>query len=437
MIFKANNLSKQVSELALPAGVGFLFHTFFNLTDNFYAGMVSTTALAALSLSFPLFFALIAAGSGLGQGTTAILSKLIGAGKSEEAGCYMADALSLGLIISVVVGGLGLILQEGAFTLLGAEQGEYLTQCTEYMSVIFLGAPTIVLASIFNGALQATGDTKSFRNWLIAGAIANIFLDPLFMFGFDWGLAGAAFATMLVELSGTVYLAYKLRGRLPFDFVRKPNVSRYFVLLRQGVPAIFGMLTITLGAFVITYFVSGFGKEAVAAYGAALRIEQMVILPAVGINYAVLALVGRYFGKRDLKQIKSVIKEAFILGFKLVVPAALIMLLFRRPVLGLFASSEEVLSLGADYLVWASAVSLVYLGLFILASAFQGLQRPEYSLIIGLLRQVAFPLALIPFLLNIDYQLSSIWLGIFLVNFIALLISAFLLRRIIGGLDFD
>ena len=194
-----------VWRIALPASVGMLFNTLFNFVDTYCAALLSTDALAALSLSFPLFFLLIAVGSGLSQGATALIANFLGANDTATA----RHVFSQSILFAVGAGGLlsliGLLIAPSIFRLLGAE-GSYLTTALAYMNVILAGGIFFVLSMAINSGLAGQGETRPYRNFLIIGFVANCVLNPLLMWGWiglpALGVSGVALATVIVQIGG-------------------------------------------------------------------------------------------------------------------------------------------------------------------------------------------------------------------------------------------
>ncbi len=167
---------------AIPASIGFLFHTVFNITDTYFAGLIGTQALAALSLSFPVFFVIIAMGSGLQTGATACIATALGKGDKPQARILAAQSLLMGIIAGGALTIVGYTISPALFNLLGAE-GAYLEDCLAYMQPIFGGTALFTILYMENAILNAQGDTVSFRNFLMIGALLNVGLDPWFIHG--------------------------------------------------------------------------------------------------------------------------------------------------------------------------------------------------------------------------------------------------------------
>ena len=207
-------IPRLIRQIAIPASVGVFFSTMFNVVDTLFAGLDSTDALAALAVSFPIFFIIIALGAGIGQGTTALIANATGEGDLHKAHHLSLQSISFGILLSVPLTLLGLWSAPFLFRFLGAEE-RHLSLSLAYMNVILSGFLFFLLQSILNATLQAQGNTRTFRNVLIVGCLANLVLDPWFMFGGfglpAMGIRGIALATILIQMCGAIYLLYKVQ----------------------------------------------------------------------------------------------------------------------------------------------------------------------------------------------------------------------------------
>ncbi len=387
-----------VRRIAIPASVGFFFNTMFNFVDTYCAGLISTDALAALSLSFPVFFIILSAGSGLSQGTTALMANALGRKDQAAAHHIFAQAISFACLIGLLLSAVGLLTMRSLFQLLGAE-GQYLDIALSFMRVTLYGGVFFILQMTLNAALNAHGNTRLYRNVLIGAFLANCVLNPVLMFGWTGlpplGVAGIALATVLVQIGGCIVLWRGIRRHdfgPPLDFARfKPHPALLRQIAGQAVPAALNMLTVALGIFVITWFVKHFGKEAVAAYGIATRIEQVVLLPTIGLNFAVLSLVGQNNGAGRLDRVSDAWHTCLRYGVGLMLAGGVLVYVTRHSAMRWFTLDQGVIRHGADYLSVAALTLCAYPILFQTVFLLQGLKRPAYGLWIGLYRQILAP----------------------------------------------
>ena len=192
-----------LKKIAIPASTGTLFQTLYNIVDTFFAGKISANALAAIAKSFPLYFIIIATGVGIVSASNALISNSLGAKDDRTASLYVAQSLLYSVIVSIVVTMIGLSFSDDLLRFMGSDQ-ETIKLATDYLDVIFFATFIFLIQISLNGALNAQGDTKSYRNVLIVSFFLNIGLNPLFIFGLGpipaFGLAGLAFATVIAQL---------------------------------------------------------------------------------------------------------------------------------------------------------------------------------------------------------------------------------------------
>jgi putative MATE family efflux protein len=417
--------------IALPAGVGMFFNTLINFVDTYCAGLLSTDALAALSLSFPLFFLLVAVGSGLAQGTTALLANALGANDAETAGRIFAQSLIFAIATGTLFSVGGIMGAPWLFRWLGATTA-YLSMTLAYMNVILAGGVLLILTMTINSALAAQGETRPYRNFLIGGFVANCVLNPVFMWGMaglpPFGVAGIALATVLVQMGGCVFLWRRVRQNERFQSLPpalfRPDPATLRQIAAQSVPAAANMMTIALGILVMVWFVKHFGKEAIAAVGIATRIEQIVLMPAIGLSTAMLSLVGQNHGAGFPHRVREAWFKNVQYGMGLMLAGGLIIGVFGKWVMEFFTDDPAVIAHGGDYLRTAAFTLAAYPPIFVTVFMMQGLKRPGYGLWIGLYRQVAAPVLVIQTLVfTLGWGLWGVWWGICLVTWSAALFS--------------
>jgi putative MATE family efflux protein len=311
------------------------------------------------------------------------------------------------------------------------------------MDVIFYGSPFFFVNYVLNSGLSASGDTRSFRNFLVVGFFLNLALDPWFMFGGfgipTLGLPGIALATVSVQAAGNCYLAAKLHKTGLLSGFRLssliPRKRIYQDLALQGIPASLNMLTVALGVFVITWFLSRFGRDAVAAYGIATRLEQTALLPVMGLNISTLTLVAQNTGARLMARVEKTVGYALGTGIVITIPLGITVFLLSEKLMGLFSSDLRVIAIGASYLRIAAFVFCAYVILYINVFALQGMKKPLISIWIGLLRQFVAPVPVFWLLsIHFGWGIHGIWWGILLITWTAAIISLYYVRRSIRSL---
>lgn len=431
-----------IKKIALPVSIGFFFNTMYNVIDTYYGGKISTEALAALSLSFPIYFLIIIFDSGTSTGITALISNMIGEGNKEKAKEYVGQGISYSIIVSIILTILGLVFSPFLFRLLGAS-GEYLNTALLFMDTIFYGSIFFMLISVINSVLQATGNTTTYRNFLIAGFLLNFIFDPWFLYGGlgvpALGIRGIAMGTVTVEFLGCIYIFLKalktgLISKETFGYM-KPEFKAIREIAAQAIPASLNMATIGIGIFVITYFISNFGENAVAAYGIATRVEQITLLPTIGLTIAALSIIGQNNGAKKFQRIKETLRLCIRYGLTMMFIGAILIFFLRKYLMEIFTQNPAVLLIGTHYLLFACLTFLAYALLFINVSALQGMKKPMYAVWIGLYRQIVAPIIVFSFLVKIfNWGIDGVWWGVVLITWSAAIITLFYARYVLKRL---
>ena len=403
-----------LKRVTIPASTGSLFQTFYNLVDTWFAGKISAEAIGAIAKSFPIYFVIVAVGVGISAATNACIGNLLGEKKAKKASLLIAQSVVFAVTISIIVTLIGLNSSNFLLSILGSnEQSISLTR--EYLDIIFYGTCIVLIQTSLNGTLNAQGDTRSYRNVLIFSFFLNIFLNPLFIWGYGivpaFGISGLAIATIISQLIGALYLLYKVNSCKLKKYLKIrcfiPKIGLIKELLEQSLPIMFSMLLIGVGIFNVLYFIGQFGELAAAGYGAALRIEQVFLLPVIGLNTAVLSIGGQNFGAKNFDRIRELYKKALLFGSSFMICAGLIIFFNAEYFVSLFTDNTEVIKHGVVYLQIAALIGPIYPVFFITTAVFQALKKPIYSLYLSILRLTAFPFLCLWYVINIrggDYE---------------------------------
>lgn len=433
------SIPKLIRQISIPASTGFFFYTMYNVVDTYFAGLISTLTLSALSLSFSVFFIIIATGNGISTGTTALIANALGAGDREKAELLGIQGISFGILTSMILTFAGIRISPFLFSVLGASDN-YLEISSKYMDTIFLGTLFFMLQYMLNSVLNALGDTRSLRNFLVVGFLLNMVFDPWFIFGGlgipPLGIVGIALATVLIQLIGCLYLGFKVykTGLISQKVLGEifPKYEYFREIGRQGFPASINMFTIGIGIFVITYFVGKFGNEAVAAYGIGMRIEQIVLIPTIGLNTATLSIVAQNNGAKLFGRINETLSTALRYGGILMSLGTICVFFFSEYLMAFFSDDAHVVEIGSVYLKIDALVLYAYVILFVNIAALQGIKRPMFAIWMGIFRQIIAPIILFYILTRIlDFRLMGIWWGIFTITWSSAIFTIFYSRTIL------
>ena len=404
-------------KLAMPAMVGFFFHTVFNITDTIFAGMISTQALAALSLSGSIFFMVLAIGIGMSEAVTSVVGNAFGKKDIQKAEQIVLNSIVFAAIISLLLTFFSLIGVPYLVDALG--DPSYTQETYDYINPILYGAFLFIASFFLNAILNATGDTKSFRNILIFTAFLNILLDYIFVKIFNLGVGSIAYATLIAEAITAIYLLYKVRRSKIWSGISKLKLNFGIMkeLLKQGFPPSINMFMMAFGMYIITYFVAPFGKEAVGALGIGMKVEQIFLMPIVGLNVATLAIISQNNGAMAYERIPDTVRLAIRYGWIISTVGVASFLLFGEFLASIMTSDPLVIKEAALYLRVEGIAAYGFVVIFVYVAMLQGIAKPAIIFPLSIYRQVIAPVILFAILSYFEFGILSMWIGLDLMIF--------------------
>ena len=432
-----DNITALIKKIAVPASIGTFFQTMYNLVDSKFAGLISPEALTAIVKSFPIYLIIVAASIGISAGTTALISHTLGKKDHEKASVLFAQSILVALLITLIVTFIGIISMKEILIILKSNE-QIISYALDYMKIIFSGSIIIFLLVTMNASLVSRGDTKSYRNVLIFSFFLNIFLNPLFIYGFyvvpAMGISGIALATIVSELVGLIYIIYKLNKTEIRKYISlecfKPKKDLILDILRQAVPSGLSMGMVGLGVFILIYLVSSYGEFSAGGYGTGVRFEQLFLLPILGLNTATLSLVGQNFGANNLERIKEIYFLALKYGVGLMVISGLMIFASSPYVMSFFSSNIEIIYYGTAYLKIAAIAGPCYPVFYISSALLQGLQKPTHAMIINLLRMIFIPLVILaPAVLIFGISYIEMFTCLLIINYTFALMIIFYCKK--------
>lgn len=430
-------VNRLIITLAVPAGTAMMFNTLYNVTGTFFAGTISMSAVAGLSMSFLLYLSIVGIGLGFGSALTALIGNSLGAGREFLARIYAAKGVIFVLMFAIVMGTFGFFIAPKLLVFLGAND-EFLDEALEYIRVIFLASPFFLLIKSLNGILVALGDTKTYRNWLFYGFFINMAFCFINVKILDLDVGGIAFATASVQFLGAIFLFVKVykSGMINFSSLKifLPDARIYAKILKQAVPACLNYLSMSLGGLVLLKFISLYGTSAVAGYGIALRIEQIVVLPTIGIAAAVLSVISRNFGAREYARVQECYKNALRILLYYCLFACAFCVLCGSYIVRLFDANAQVVYVAQSYLLVNSFAYIGYGVINVSGSALQAVKRPSMVFVLNAIRQLVLQICLYSFVVfvlkgDITYIWRAMFFNVYLIAGCFLLWTIFVLRR--------
>ena len=393
-----DEVSLLVRKLALPASVGTLFQTLYTIVDTFYAGKISPEALSALSKSFPIYFLIIATSIGVTVAGTSLIGSSIGEKNEKNVLSYFGNVIIYSIIISVVVSILGFAFGEKIFLLMNSSQ-EVTILGLEYTNVIFLGTILFILVVALNSFLHAEGDTKTYRNVLIFSFFLNIILNPIFIFGFLFipplGITGIGIATLIAQFVSLLVILIKILNNQRIKKITLDNFKAKFFFLKniffQSMPITIAILGYSIAATVVFTYVGLFGEYAVAGYGSATRIEQVVLLPILGINTAIISIIAQNIGAKYYDRVEQSYFTSIKYGLFIMLIAGLVIFISADIVPKFFSSNPDVIMHGSMYLKISAFILPAYPIFFLSNGFFMALKKSEKAMVNNIARNVIVP----------------------------------------------
>ena len=393
-----DEVSLLVRKLAVPASVGTLFQTLYTIVDTFYAGKISPEALSALSKSFPIYFLIIATSIGVTVAGTSLIGSSIGEKNEKNVLSYFGNVIIYSIIISVVVSILGFAFGEKIFLLMNSSQ-EVTILGLEYINVIFLGTILFILVVALNSFLHAEGDTKTYRNVLIFSFFLNIILNPIFIFGFLFipplGITGIGIATLIAQFVSLLVILIKILNNQRIKQITLDHFKAKFFFLKniffQSMPITIAILGYSIAATVVFTYVGLFGEYAVAGYGSATRIEQVVLLPILGINTAIISIIAQNIGAKYYDRVEQSYFTSIKYGLFIMLISGVVIFISADIVPKFFSSNPDVIMHGSMYLKISAFILPAYPIFFLSNGFFMALKKSEKAMVNNIARNVIVP----------------------------------------------
>ena len=364
MDFTSGALLKQLVTFSGPIMVANLLQASYQLVDNLWVGnLLGAQALGAVALSSTLIFTVLSFVIGMNNAALTILSQQ--RGRRDEAGLkrYLNAFVVILFAGSLVLGAAGFFLSDLLLQVMGTP-GEILASAREYLQITFLGMVFLFGYNFISTVLRAMGDSKTPMRFVTLAVILNAVLDPVFIHTFGWGIRGAAVATVVSQGAAFVYGGmHILRRRLvPVQVPRLPSGRELRTILGLGIPAGLQMAVISAGAAAVMSVVAGFGPDVVGGFGAAQRLDSLIMLPAQALGISVSSMAGQNIGRQNWRRVGQIARIAVLYNLAIIVAIALIVILVADGAIALFVGDGAAADFGARY-VRVVALCYPFLGI--------------------------------------------------------------------------
>lgn len=432
-------VNRLLISMSLPMMISMLVQALYNIIDSIFVSRINENALTAVSLAFPLQSLMIAFGVGTGVGINALLSRALGEKDSEKVNKAAVNGIFLDGVNFVIFLLIGLFAAT-PFYLSQTGDAEIFSYGKQYLSIVCCCSLGMFTQFVFERLLQSTG--KTFYTMLTQGmgALINIILDPIFIFGYfglpAMGVAGAAIATVIGQtVAGIAAVAVNLKKnteiKLQFRGFR-PDMAIIGEIYKVGVPSIIMQSIGSLMTYGMNQILLAFTSTAATVFGVYFKLQSFVFMPIFGLNNGMVPIVAYNFGARNKERLTRTVKLSMVYAVCLMAAGFLVFQIFPAQLFAMFDASETMLAIGVPALRIIS-LSFVLAGFGIVSgSVFQALGNGVYSLIVSVARQL---LVLLPvaFLLSLTGNLNAVWWAFPIAELVSFGVSVFFLIRIYRG----
>jgi putative MATE family efflux protein len=423
-------LNSLLLKLSLPAFVGMVVMAAYNIVDTIFVGHgVGPLAIAGLTIIFPIQMINTALAIALGLGGASIISRRLGEKNFKAARDAAGNALSLSVLTGLLLSYFGWFFLDEVLFLFGATV-EIMPYAMDYFSIVLFGSPFISFAMAGNNVIRAEGNAKMAMYTMILSAGTNIILDPIFIFGLNLGIRGAAWATIISQIAAALFVYYYfssgkslIRLTIKSLYIKTAIVKE---ILAIGASSLVRQASGSVVAALVNHLLAKYGGDmAIAAYGLILRVMMFAFMPMFGVVQGVQPIIGYNYGARNFKRVRDSVKLAMKVTTVIAFSAFIIFMFFAEWIYMLFTTNDELITIGSAATRFVM-IALPLVGVqMIMGAFFQSLGKAAASLIITTSRQVLY---VIPFLMLLSYYLGvdGIWLTFPVADILSLLTASIL-----------
>jgi putative MATE family efflux protein len=348
------NPYKSMWKMAMPIIAGMMVQTLFNVVDIMFIGWLGADEVTAVAFVSPLFFIIIGLGVGIGTGTTATIAQYIGQKDKENAEKTASQTILIGFLSTIFLTVLGVIYGERLLSILGAE-GEILSIAYSYLRILTFGLGLVIFSMFFRAILAGEGETKIPMIIGLIGTVLNLILDPILIFTFDYGVRGAAFATIISQIAmvaSYLFIIFVKKSTYISFNIRNLSLDNYIIskIFQIGIPSSLSMLIISFGQVVMNKILVNYSTEAVAAYQIVSRLDMLLFMPILGIAISLTTIVGMFYGAKEYKKLLSVVYYGINRAVIITTISVILFFMLAKNILPIFSSNLMVIDIGVTYL---------------------------------------------------------------------------------------
>ena len=430
-------IPKLLITMSLPMIASMLVQALYNIVDSMFVAQLNENALTAVSLAFPIQNLMIAVAAGTGVGINALLSRSLGEKQFDTANTIARNGILLGVLSSLVFAIAG-IFGSRLFFEIQTEDAQIIEYGTQYMSVITIASIGIFMQITFERLMQSTGKTIFNMITQGLGAIINIILDPILIFGWfglpAMGVTGAAVATVIGQIIAAmlgILFNWKYNKEIHVSFKGfRPCGKTIGNIYKIGVPSIIMQSIGSLTTFGMNNILLMFSSTAATVFGVYFKLQSFIFMPVFGLTNGMIPIIAYNYGARNKKRIYQTMKLSVVMAVSIMAVGVVIFQTIPATLLGLFEASDHMLSIGVPALR-AISLSFVFAGFCIICSAtFQALGNGVYSMLMSFARQIVVILP-VAFIFAKLIGLDAVWFAYPIAEVVSVVMCVFMLKRII------
>lgn len=425
-ILENDSIPNALVKLSLPAIAAMLICATYNMVDTYFVSQLGiTSATAAISIVFPLFILIGAVGLIFGVGGGTYISRMLGEKNKKQADIVASTSLFTIIIISIIATLFGVIFIKQILAVLGANE-LIMPYAISYSKIIFLGIIFTMTNMTMENLIRAEGNALISMLIIVSGAIINIILDPIFMFGFGLGLEGAAYATVLSQaISFTLFVFHYIGAKSYVKLsIKSIKISRaiYVQIMKVGIPAFIKQALVSISVGLINKFAIAYGVAAIAAMGITMRVTSMGMMLVIGFAQGFQPLAAYNYGAKKTKRLLEAIRTSIIWLTTFSVIFSVIVILLARSIISKFSQDTEVIEIGV-LMFRAFCTTFVFSGFIMIYSVlFEALGKGKKALILAISRQGVFFVPSL-YILPIFFGLNGIILAQPIADFFSLILA--------------
>ncbi|WP_406670114.1 MATE family efflux transporter [Methanolobus sp. ZRKC4] len=430
------NIKKLIFKLSTPAIVGLLVQAFYNLVDTIFVGRGlgadSSLGIAGISVAFPIQMLMMAIALGIGIGGSSIISRTLGEDNPDKAEKTLGNMVTLVIVSSVIFTVLGLIFIDPMLKIFGASES-VLPFAREYTKYILMGTIFFAFSAALSNAIRAEGHAKFAMAIMLFSSVVNIILDPIFIFEFNMGIMGAAVATVISQVIGSVMVIYYYSSSISMVSFRlgymMPDLALSQEITGIGMSefifnSVESLVFILLNQSLLAYG----GDMAIAVFGIIIKVFMLTLMPIIGIKHGIQPIFGFNYGANNFERVRETVSLSNYIVLGMCILSVIVVFLVPEQIFRIFSNDAELIEMGVPA-IKISFLMMPFIGTQVVAMALlQSLGKSKESLAITLSRQVFFLPPLI-FILPLFMDLTGIWLSFPISDFLGFVVAVVLMKR--------